>query len=99
MIQGTTPKHIFTIPFDTESIDKLSIAYGQNDAVVLKKTEEDCVIEGHKITVKLTQEDTLKLKENVTVKIQLRVLLKSGDALASDIKYKPAREVLDKEVL
>ena len=99
MIQGTTPTHIFTVVLDTESIDKLTITYAQNDVVVLKKTKADCVIEENKFIVQLTQEDTLKFRENATVQIQMKVRLESGEVLATDIKYQSLRKVLDKEVL
>ena len=99
MIQGTTPTHVFTVPIDTEIIDKLSITYAQNGVVILKKDKEDCTIEANTITVKLTQEETLKFSENASVQIQMKVLLVDGNVLVGSIHREKVNEVLDKVVL
>ena len=83
MIQGTTPKHTFNIPFDTSMIDKVRILYAQNDNLVVVKTKEDCEITDKAIITTLTQEDTFKFDKNTDVEIQIRILTKGGDAPAS----------------
>jgi hypothetical protein len=98
MIRGTTPTHIFNLPFDTALIDKIKITYAQNGVVVLTKEKADCKIDGNAVTVRLTQEDTLKFDAS-RVQIQVRVLTTGGDALASVIVTKPCEEVLEEGVL
>ena len=82
MIKGTTPTHTFNIPFDTSLIDEVRVVYSQNDTPLLTKTTEDCIMVEQTISVTLTQEDTF-LFDNKPVDIQLRVLTKAGEALAS----------------
>lgn len=98
MIRGTTPTHTFTIPFDTENVQKVRIIYRQSGAVV-EKTEADCTMEGKQISVRLTQEDTLKLMGDCCVNIQIRVLTHAGDAFASHIMQVHVCACLDDEVL
>ena len=49
MIRGTTPTHIFTIPFDTSQVDELRISYAQNDVEKIVKTKEQCTLNGNKL--------------------------------------------------
>ena len=37
MIQGTTPTHTFTIPFDVSLIKELKVVYAQQGEIVLEK--------------------------------------------------------------
>jgi hypothetical protein len=105
MIQGTTPTHKFTLPFeftDDCDIETFRIAYEQNGKVVLTKehqdenvTTESCGI----ITVKLTQEETLMFDENCPVRIQLHLKMTNGDALASKPKSVPVYVLLDRRAI
>lgn len=98
MIRGTTPTHIFSMPFGVDEVEKLRILYVQ-DGVKIVKTTDDCTLEGSTVTVRLTQEDTLSLSSDAVVKIQLRVLTTAGEALVSDvIRVKPG-VCLDDEVM
>ena len=97
MRQGTTPTHIFTLPFDTDTISKVRIIYSQNGFPVL--TRDDATLAGSTATVKLTQEETLKFDYGQTVSVQVRVLTVGGDALASDIIRVSVDRCLDDEVL
>ena len=99
MIKGTTPTHIFTIPFDTSVLDKVKITYAQNDAIVLTKTTENCALEENKISVTLTQEDTFAFDHKKAVEIQLRVLTKNGEVLTSLPEKVGVAKCLDDEVL
>ena len=58
MIQGTTPTHTFTLPFDVSMVEKVRIIYSQKDQPVVIKNTEDCQLEGNDVFVVLTQEDT-----------------------------------------
>ena len=99
MIRGSTPTHIFTLPFGVETVKTVEITYAQNEEVKLKKTDVDCVLEGSTVSVKLTQEDTFKFDEKPLVKIQIRVLTLDGDVIPSEIMYATVKECLSDEVL
>lgn len=99
MYRGTTPTHIFNIPFNVSNITALQIIYAQNDEVIILKTKEDCVLEDQTITTTLTQEDTLKFNCGLKVQLQVRVLTTSGDALASKVKIIDVGKCLNDEVL
>ena len=99
MKRGTTPTHIFGIPFEAELIDKIRVSYAQGSAIVLEKTEADCTIESGVIRCKLTQEETLGFDHNAAVDIQVKVLTVSGDVLASDPVRVSVGKILNEEVL
>ena len=74
MRRGTTPKHTFTLPFDCSEITKLSIAYAQNNEVIVEKTITDCEIDGNTLSVVLSEEETLRFDDSKRcAEIQLRV--------------------------
>ena len=99
MYRLTTPLHKFTLPFETEIIKELIISYGQNHAEVLSKRVAECMLEGETVSVRLTQEETKLFIPDVPVDIQIRILTKHGEALAS-AKYKVrCEDVLNDEVL
>lgn len=86
MIRGTTPTLLFTLPFDVNMIQVCSIAFAQNNKLVLEKQLEDCnITDKNTLSLKLTQEDTLLFKDSILTEIQLRVKTDSNDAIASNI--------------
>lgn len=85
MIRGTTPTLEFEIPFETEIISEAFVTLSQKEKVVLDKHLSECMCEGNKLSVSLTQEETLQLDCRCVTEIQLRVRLKDGNALASQI--------------
>ena len=99
MIRGTTPTHTFTLPFDSSVISKVRILYSQNDELVFAKSDADATMDTNTISVVLSQQDTLSLDCHRPVDIQLRVLTKGGEALASDIIREKVDRCLDDEVL
>lgn len=99
MRQGTTPKHTFTLPFDTGIVAKVRVVYAQRDDVKIVKTEADAEMDGNVLSVKLTQEDTLQLNCSLKTHIQVRVVTHDGDALVSDIITVNTERCLDSEVL
>ena len=99
MIQGTTPIHTFTLPFDVSMIDKVRIIYAQNDTPVVTKNTEDCQLEGNNVFVVLTQEDTFAFDHNEHVEIQIRLLTTKGEAIASHVKRIDCDKCLENEVL
>lgn len=99
MRRGTTPKHTFTIPFDTSVIEKVRVIYAQDDSVRFVKKECDVKFSGNTIIVTPTQADTLRLKCTLKTEIQIRVLTKDGKAFASDIIRVGTDKCLYDEVL
>lgn len=99
MTRGTTPTHIFSIPFDASEVKEAMIIYAQNDVEVFRKETDDCVLDGRDIKVTLTQEDTLLLSSKYNVQIQLRILTDDGKALASSVKIVGVDQCLNDEVL
>jgi hypothetical protein len=99
MIRGTTPTHIFTLPFDTSILKDVRITYAQSNKPIFEKNIEDCTLNGNELSVKLTQEDTLYLDHRRLVEIQLKVITQDGTVMASHVKRKDIGEVLNEEVL
>lgn len=99
MIKGTTPTHIFTLPFGAETIKTIQIIYAQNGVEKLTKSNADCALEGNSVSVKLTQEDTFAFADDACVEVQVRVLTMGNDALASRVMRVHCHECLSDEVL
>lgn len=96
---GSTPKHTFTLPFETDLIQELKITYSQNKKIILEKHLADCEVDKNSVSYKLTQEETFLFTDNVNVELQVRVLTTTGDVLASNIRIVTAERCLDGEVL
>lgn len=99
MIKGTTPTHIFELPFDSSDVSKVKIVYTQNNKEILVKRNEDITFNGTSISTKLSQEETFLFDHTKTVYIQVRVLTKDDVALASTIMPVSVEKCLDDEVL
>lgn len=99
MIRGTTPTHVFTLPFDVSVIKTAKVIYSQRGEVVLTKCGDDLRMEGNEIRLTLSQENTLSFTCTDNVSIQLRVLTTANDALASDIMIISVARCLEDEVL
>ena len=92
MIRGSTQNLVFNIGINTEEVSQLWLTFSHSNrlnAEIFNKTKDDVILDGTTITVPLSQEETLALNEyNIKEKvvyIQLRVLFKDGEALASSI--------------
>ena len=96
---GTTPKHTFTFPFETDLIQELKITYSQNKKIILEKHLADCEVDKNSVSYKLTQEETFLFADGVHVECQVRVLTTKGDVLASNIRIVTVERCLDREVL
>ena len=99
MIKGTTPTHIFTLPVDAETIKTIRIIYAQGGIERVTKGNEHCSLDGNRVECRLTQEDTFTFQEGECVEVQVRVLLNTGEALASQVMRVHCRECLSDEVL
>ena len=96
---GSTPKHTFTLPFETDLIQELKITYSQNKKIILEKYLADCEVDKNSVSYKLTQEETFLFADGVHVECQVRVLKTTGDVLASNIRIVTVERCLDREVL
>lgn len=99
MVQGTTPKHTFILPFSSDAVKECEIIYQQNSKTVLTKTESDCDMEENEISLKLTQEETFLFSAAVVVDIQIRVKTFDGEVLASRIAQVSVEKCLSNEVM
>lgn len=99
IIQGTTPTHKVTLPFDTGVIKCVRFVYSQNGEVKVVKSTEDITMDGATLSVRLTQEDTFSLSHTMRVQLIVRVLTITGDALASEPISMTVRGCCDCEVL
>ena len=75
----------FGVGFDTETIEVLNIAFEQNKKIKLEKTLGDCLLDEKNILLPLSQVDTLALQDSTRVNVQLRIKLKNGNVIASEI--------------
>lgn len=98
-MRGTTPTHIFTLPFEANLISSIRIIYTQGDEQILVKEVKDCQIDGNTVTVRLTQEETFLFDCKKYVEIQIRALTHSGDVLNSNIMKESVERCLDNEVI
>lgn len=99
MIRGTTPTHIYELPFDTAQLVEVMVIYAHDDVEVFHKNLSDCKAEGEKLTVKLTQEETLSLSHLKNVQIQIRAKLVDGSVLASNVYTTSIGKCLNDEVM
>jgi hypothetical protein len=99
MIRGTTPTHIFRLPFDSSLLSSARVVYKQGQREVLRKETEAFDMEENILRVTLSQEDTLRFDCKLSVKLQLRVKTKTGQVLAMKPRIVTVDECLDGEVL
>lgn len=100
MIRGTTPNVRFKIKnLDTDLIETAEIYFGQRDRLVIKKDNEDCIVERGFVSCFLSQEDTLCLNAKERVDIQLRVIIKGDVVLSTKIFKRYVYEIVDEEVI
>lgn len=99
MIRGATPTHIFKLPFEVEYIKCARIVYSQNDEVILEKETSDCMMQGNRISVCLTQEETLLFNCSYLTQVQLRILTIDDISLPSRIFWIDTKKCLKSEVL
>lgn len=99
MIRGTTPTHIFNLPFSADLVAAARVIYKQGQKEILRKETEDFTKDGKSLRTTLTQEDTLLFDCKLNVKIQLRVKTTDGAVLATKPRLVTVEECLDGEVL
>ena len=99
MQRGTTPTHIFTLPFETNLCSQIRVIYAQDGKVMFKRDIDSLELQGNNVIVKLTQQETLSFTTRETIDIQIRVKTLQGDVLASEIFTTRAKRLLEDEVL
>lgn len=99
VIRGTTPTHIFTLPFDAACIAEIRLVYSQFGGPDLVKTVSDCMLSGNEVRVKLTQRETLSFDACKIIEVQMRVLTTDGSVLGSKTIRAICEGCVDSEVL
>lgn len=99
MIRGTTPTHIFTLPFDSGQISQLRLTYSQDGATVFEKNETEVNLAGTQLEYTLAQTESLAFTEQKPVEIQLKIKTIDGAVVASKIMRTNVSTVLNEEVL
>lgn len=97
--RGTTPKHVFTLPFEKEEVSDLRITYSQEKTKILTKQLTDIEFDKNDIILKLTQEETLQFKANKEVSVQIKIKTSQGEVFNSDFIIMRVDETLDEGVM
>ena len=84
--RGTTPTITFTTPFNSNMIVAGFITFTLRGKIIfdVNINDEAVTVEDEAIKLKLTQEQTLMFDEHDTNKVQIRLLLTTDDAVASN---------------
>lgn len=108
IIRGTTPEHFIHVPFNIKKdVDDIIITYKQAYTSVekglndIKIKPDETIGDGDIIYFQFTEEETNKFRAiaNEPCKVQIRVLLRNHDVIASDIYQIKILDVLnDKEL-
>lgn len=87
MRRGTTPTLTFTTPYAAELVESGYISFSQRgtDVLDIPLSNQAVTIADNSISVTLTQEQTLAFTTSDVLKIQIRAILASGKAVASNI--------------
>ena len=99
MVRGTTPTHVFKLPFKVDLVAQAQITYAQDDIVLVEKALADCKSETDTLTVTLTQEETFKFDNTKPLQIQVRILTEAGKAMASIVKKIGVQKCLSEGVI
>lgn len=96
MRRGTTPTLTFTTPYAADLIQSGYITFQQRQANVLNipLSDPSVTIEDEAISVTLTQEQTLEFSTAAPAQAQIRAILTSGAAVASNIVQIPVCKIL-----
>lgn len=99
ILPGTTPKHVFNLPFVIPEGSAIRIIYKQKEDVLFVKKTADCNVNKNTIITRLTQEETFLLDNDCKVLIQVRILTPEEDVLASRPIGKSVGACLEKEIM
>ena len=94
MYRGTTPTITFETDCNCSTFEMLEIAFAQGEDVIFVKKLDDCVIDGNKIRVTLSEEDTLLFDSHKGhVKMQIRAGI-GNKRISSNIMQATAKRIL-----
>lgn len=93
MVRGTTPIHTFGTDIDLRGA-KVYVTYKQGGVTIVEKTNKDLEITENGVITMLSQAETLRFKANKPIEMQVRYVLPSGVADASNIVKGTAEEIL-----
>ena len=99
IVQGSSPEHTLTLPFDTSFIKNLVVSYCQNEKEVLTKRLEDCAFNLNKISVGLSQEETFLFSNKYLVTIEMRILDIEDEVHTIDPVTLRVKKSTNKEIL
>ena len=95
--KGEAPTVTFRIPEDKVSLSDvkiLDLVFEQHHDIVIEKYLEDCIINGQRLLVPLTEQEVLQLDHRHTVRLQLMVRLADGTPRMSGICEMTVGELL-----
>ena len=96
MRRGTTPTLTFTTPYTADLIESGYITFEQRGAIVLDVplSNKSVEVADNAISITLSQEQTLQMTTAAPCEAQIRALLVSGKAVASNIVNIPICAIL-----
>lgn len=96
MRRGTTPTLTFTTPYEAAMVQSGYLTFKQRGAIVLDLPLSDpsITVEDNAISCTLTQENTLAMTTAAPCEAQIRAILASGSAVASNIVDIPVCAIL-----
>lgn len=96
MRRGTTPTLTFTTPYAADMVQSGFLTFEQRGAVVLDipLSDQSVTVSDNAIAVTLTQEQTLAMSIAAPCEAQIRAILTSGKAVASNIVEIPVCAIL-----
>lgn len=99
--RGTTPTLTFTTPYDADMVKDGYITFTLRGAIIIdvEVTDESVTISDQMIAIHLTQEQTLLFDADDTNLVQVRLLLESGNVVASNTVALPISDVLKEDVI
>lgn len=95
--RGTTPIHMYEVPYKPEEIKKVSVTYRQNGLKIITKRDAECIIREGAIYIKLTQEETLQFQEGEAT-AQIKIGLTTGEVQRSVDHRIQVLDIADEEV-
>ncbi len=99
--RGTTPTLTFTTPYNASMIKDGYITFTLRGDIIMdiQIIDDSVEVEDNIIAVHLTQEQTLLFDTSGVNLVQIKLLLESGDIVASNIVKLPISEALKEDVI
>ena len=96
MRRGTTPTLTFTTPYEAAIVQSGYLTFKQRGTIVLDLplSDSSITVADNAISVTLTQEQTLAMTTAAPCEAQIRAILTSGAAVASNIVDIPVCAIL-----